>query len=61
MVESDDDEPEYYNKTKSFFDNISCEAVDRAEGYALYDLVFITAQCFQTIGVLRWILNTNCR
>lgn len=25
-------EPEFYNKTKSFFDNISCEATDRAEG-----------------------------
>ncbi|XP_067928291.1 protein LSM14 homolog car-1-like isoform X2 [Watersipora subatra] len=30
--ESDDEEPEYYNKSKSFFDNISCEAADRAEG-----------------------------
>lgn len=33
-AESEDEhEPEYYNKTKSFFDNISCEAADRAEGY----------------------------
>lgn len=28
----DEDQPEYYNKTKSFFDSISCEATDRAEG-----------------------------
>ena len=28
----DEEEAEYYNKTKSFFDNISCEASDRAAG-----------------------------
>lgn len=33
VVDSDEDEPEYYNKTKSFFDNISCEASDRASGW----------------------------
>lgn len=32
LADSDDEAPEYYNKSKSFFDNISCEATDRAEG-----------------------------
>ena len=30
--EADVDEPIYYDKTKSFFDNISCEATERAKG-----------------------------
>ena len=28
----DDDDCSFYDKTKSFFDNISCEASDRAKG-----------------------------
>jgi len=35
VVDSDEDEPEYYNKTKSFFDNIGCEASDRASGKSI--------------------------
>ena len=30
--EDDEEEHVYYDKTKSFFDNISCESVDRAKG-----------------------------
>lgn len=32
-----EEEPEivHYDKSKSFFDNISCEAVERSKGYAL--------------------------
>ncbi|KAF6023989.1 LSM14A [Bugula neritina] len=37
--ESDSDheapQPEFYNKEKSFFDNISCEATDRADGKSI--------------------------
>lgn len=28
----DEDSQQFYNKSKSFFDNISCEATDRAQG-----------------------------
>ena len=31
--EEEDEEEIFYDKTKSFFDNISCESVDRAKGY----------------------------
>ena len=30
--EEEDEEDPYYNKTKSFFDNISCEATERLKG-----------------------------
>ena len=30
--EDEDEEDPYYNKTKSFFDNISCEATERLKG-----------------------------
>lgn len=31
----EEDEAVFYDKTKSFFDNISCEATERAKGYVL--------------------------
>lgn len=30
--EEEEDNFEYYNKTKSFFDSISCEALEREKG-----------------------------
>lgn len=30
--EQEEEDPVYYDKTKSFFDNISCEAVERSKG-----------------------------
>jgi hypothetical protein len=30
--EGDEDDDAYYNKSKSFFDNISCEATERLKG-----------------------------
>lgn len=35
-----EEEPEvvHYDKTKSFFDNISCEAVERSKGLVLHDV-----------------------
>lgn len=30
--EGDDDQKVFYDKTKSFFDQISCEAVERSKG-----------------------------
>lgn len=30
--EPDEDNESFYDKTKSFFDNISCEAVERSKG-----------------------------
>lgn len=32
IVEIENEEPYFYNKTKSFFDNISCEAIERSKG-----------------------------
>ena len=34
--EEDEDNFEYYNKTKSFFDSISCEALEREKGLGQY-------------------------
>lgn len=31
-IEGDDDQKVFYDKTKSFFDTISCEAVERSKG-----------------------------
>ena len=31
--EEEEDEEIFYDKSKSFFDNISCEATERAKGY----------------------------
>ena len=30
--EDEDEDDPYYNKTRSFFDNISCEATERLKG-----------------------------
>jgi len=42
-----EEEPEivHYDKSKSFFDNISCEAVERSKGYAsrIVNLLLIIA------------------
>ena len=38
-VVEEDDEPEvYYDKSKSFFDNISCDATSKAQGWVLTSL-----------------------
>lgn len=36
--EGDDDQKVFYDKSKSFFDTISCEAVERSKGYMFYFL-----------------------
>ena len=33
--EEEEEEQIFYDKAKSFFDNISCESIDRAKGYVI--------------------------
>lgn len=35
--ETEEENEIYYDKTKSFFDNISCEAIERSKGYVVMD------------------------
>jgi len=39
--DEDDHGPSFYDKSKSFFDNISCDATEKAQGYGS-----VTCACF---------------
>ena len=49
----DDDEhaPSFYDKSKSFFDNISCNASEKAQGYVAHSVTFM-------MGLKNWTFVT---
>ena len=51
--DDDDDVVQFYDRSKSFFDNISCESLERAKGSVIAVVCFIVAsQCCLFTGML---------
>ena len=46
MVEEEDEPEVYYDKSKSFFDNISCDATSKAQGLVLTSLYHFSLESF---------------